>query len=162
MSDIDDLQRRITAAMDRIAGSVGNAGAAQAKIAAELATALEDEKLANAQLSERLQALKDRYDVEVSDAKAVANAEARITALDLEVQRLRTASDQLRQSNAALRAANEEGVGEPHLINAAMVAELEALRAGRAVDVAEASSIISALMPLLEAPETSSKEQSDA
>jgi hypothetical protein len=158
MSDIDDLQRRITAAMDRIAGSVGNAGAAQAKIAAELATALEDEKLANAQLSE----LKDRYDGEVSDAKAVANAEARITALDLEVQRLRTASDQLRQSNAALRAANEEGVGEPHLINASMMAELEALRAGRAVDVAEASSIISALMPLLEAPETSSKEQSDA
>jgi hypothetical protein len=124
MSDIDDLQRRITAAIDRIAGSVGNAGAAQ--------------------------------------AKAVANAEARITALDLEVQRLRTASDQLRQSNAALRAANEEGVGEPHLINASMMAELEALRAGRAVDVAEASSIISALMPLLEAPETSSKEQSDA
>ena len=162
MSDIDDLQRRITAAIDRIAGSVGNAGAAQAKIAAELATALEDEKLANAQLSERLQALKDRYDGEVSDAKAVANAEARITALDLEVQRLRTASDQLRQSNAALRAANEEGVGEPHLINASMMAELEALRAGRAVDVAEVSSIISALMPLLEAPETSSKEQSDA
>lgn len=162
MSDIDDLQRRITAAMDRIAGSVGNAGAAQAKIAAELATALEDEKLANAQLSERLQALKDRYDGEVNNAKAVANAEARITALDLEVQRLRTASDQLRQSNAALRAANEEGVGEPHLINDALMAELEVLRADRSADAAEASSIISALMALLDAPETSSEEQSDA
>lgn len=162
MSDIDELQRRITSAMDRIASSVSDAGAAEARVAAELASALEDEKRANAQLTERLQTLKDRCDGLVRDAKAADEAEARISALDLELQRLRMASDQLRQSNAALRAANEEGVGEPHLINDALMAELEVLRADRSADAAEASSIISALMALLDAPETSSEEQSDA
>jgi len=49
----------------------------------------------------------------------------------------------------ALRTANEAGVGEPHLINKAMMAELEALRASRATDVAEADAILGALTPLV-------------
>mmetsp|Transcript_21150 Transcript_21150/g.33929 ORF Transcript_21150/g.33929 Transcript_21150/m.33929 type:complete len:161 (-) Transcript_21150:1440-1922(-) len=151
MSDIDELQRRITAAMDRIASGVGALGQSSGEDSAALATALEDEKLANAQLTERLRALKERYEAAVAEATATATAaEGRITDLDLELQRLRKANDQLRQSNAALRTANEEGVGEPHLINKAMMAELEALRAARAADVAEASSIIGALTPLLD------------
>lgn len=151
MSEIDELQRRITAAMDRIATGVGGLAQSGGGDSAALESALEDEKLANAQLTERLRALKDRYDAAVADAKSEAEtAQNRLTDLDLELQRLRQANDQLRQSNAALRTANEEGVGEPHLINKAMMAELEALRAARAADVAEASSIIGALTPLLD------------
>ena len=111
---------------------------------------MEDEKLANAQLTERLRALKERYEAGVAEATATATAaEARITDLDLELQRLRKANDQLRQSNAALRTANEEGVGEPHLINQSMMVELESIRAMRSAEVAEATEIISALTPLV-------------
>ena len=49
----------------------------------------------------------------------------------------------------ALREANEAGVGEPHLINKAMLAELEGLRATRAADAAEAAAILDRLDPLV-------------
>lgn len=164
MSDIDELQRRLTAAMDRIASGVGQLGGAGASADVEaLQNALEDEKLANAQLNERLRKLSAQKDAAVSEAEtATETANARLAALDLELQRLRTANDQLRQSNAALRTANEEGVGEPHLINKAMLAELEALRAARAADVAEANSIIGALTPLLHQLEMPEEEDADA
>ena len=54
-------------------------------------------------------------------------------------------------SNAALRTANAEGVGDAHLINKSMMAELEGLRAMRAAESAEARTIIDALTQLLEA-----------
>jgi biopolymer transport protein ExbB/TolQ len=163
MSDIDELQRRITAAMDRIASGIGDMGTAGANDGAALSTALEDEKLANAQLTERLRGLRARFDTVVDEAKQAGEAaHSRTVALDLELQRLRKANDQLRQSNAALRTANAEGVGDPHLINKAMMAELEALRAARAADVAEVTSIIGALTPLLGPSETPQEEDTDA
>ena len=67
------------------------------------------------------------------------------------MQRLRRANAQLSESCEALRNANAEGVGEPHLINKAMLAELEGLRAARSVDAAETRAIIASLTPLLEA-----------
>jgi len=150
MSDIDELQRRITAAMDRVAGGLDQLGANSGGDTAALEQALEDEKLANAQLSERVRLLKQRQDDELADIKAsAAAATAQMAGLDLEVQRVRKANDELRNSNQALRAANEAGVGEPHLINKAMMAELEALRAARAVDVSETNAIIDALTPLI-------------
>jgi chromosome segregation ATPase len=150
MSDIDELQRRITAAMDRVAGGLDQLGANSGGDTEALEQALEDEKLANGQLSERVRLLKQRQDDELSEMKAsVAGANARMAELDLEVQRVRKANDDLRSSNQALRAANEAGVGEPHLINKAMMAELEALRAARAADVSETNAIIDALTPLL-------------
>jgi|TARA_B110000908_G_scaffold171145_1_gene232879 chromosome segregation ATPase len=150
MSDIDELQRRITAAMDRVASGLDQLGANSGGDTEALEQALEDEKLANGQLSERVRLLKQRQDDELSEMKAsVAGANARMAELDLEVQRVRKANDDLRSSNQALRAANEAGVGEPHLINKAMMAELEALRAARAADVSETNAIIDALTPLL-------------
>ncbi|WP_299693350.1 hypothetical protein [uncultured Tateyamaria sp.] len=151
MSDIDALQGRLAAAMDRIANAASTLESAGADDTAALQTALEDEKLANAQLTERVRKLSEQQESALAEAKAAAQAaEARTAALDLELQRMRQASDQLRSSNEALRRANEDGVGEPHLINKAMLAELEALRAARAADIAEASSIIGALTPLLD------------
>ncbi|MEO0401403.1 MAG: hypothetical protein AAF214_03410 [Pseudomonadota bacterium] len=159
MSEIDGLQQRLTAAMDRIATGMAALGPAGAGDTSALETALEDERLANAQLNERVRKLSERQESAAAEAREVAAAaQARVSELDLELQRLRLANDQLRQSNAALRTANEEGVGEPHLINKAMMAELEALRAARAADVAEATSIIGALTPLLDQSDATEEE----
>jgi chromosome segregation ATPase len=150
MSDIDELQRRITAALDRVAGGLDQLGAKSGGDTAALEQALDDEKLANAHLSERVRLLKQRQDDDLAEVKASATgANERMAQLDLEVQRVRKASDDLRASNQALRAANDAGVGEPHLINKAMMAELEALRATRAADVSETNAIIDALTPLI-------------
>jgi hypothetical protein len=69
--------------------------------------------------------------------------------LDGDLQRLRKANDELRAANAALREANEVGVGDPHLINKAMLAELEGLRATQAAQASEANAVLAKLTPLL-------------
>ena len=80
----------------------------------------------------------------------VDEAQARIAQLDVELQRVRRANGQLSDACAALQEANAEGVGDAHLINKAMLAELEGLRAARAADVAETSAILAALGPLID------------
>ncbi len=165
MSDIEELQGRIMAAMER--ASRGLEKLAVSKDGApDLSQELEEERLANAQLTERVKALKSRLETETADIKAkldaaeagtakMADVEARMGKLDMELQRVRRSNTQLSDACAALRAANEEGVGEPHLINKAMLAELDALRAARSADVAEADAILDALTPLLDAAEES-------
>ena len=97
-------------------------------------------------------ALRKQLDnTETNAARHVQEQGTLSAALDAELTRLRKANEQLRNSNAALREANEAGVGEPHLINKAMLAELQALRAARAADAAEAQAIMGTLAPLIEA-----------
>ncbi|WP_170570064.1 hypothetical protein [Ruegeria atlantica] len=254
MSQIEELQRRIVAAMDRIGTSVEalrdtapvGGGADDA-----LRAALDDERVANAQLEERLKALKDRHEQEVSAMRvdmeslrtapvddpekgslreqlAEANARlasveaaraelaaakealenqdelealkaenARLSAavnsaqdiqaenmrlrseladservaelsaeldmlraersshgaamsrLDDDLQRMRKANEQLRQSVDELRAAAAEGISDAELLNRATVAELEATRAAQATDAAEAHAVLARLEPLL-------------
>lgn len=168
MSNIEELQGRIAAAMDRIGAgldTIARRPAPAAEPDPELAAALEEERLANAQLKERLRTLNQKHfdAIETLEAKLAENSEvmalredlarqaAAMARLDADIQRLRLANDQLRQSNAALREANESGVGEPHLINKAMLAELEGLRAARAADASEAAVLLSRLEPLLAA-----------
>ncbi|WP_370401222.1 hypothetical protein [Sulfitobacter sp. JB4-11] len=151
MSDIDELQSRITAAMDRIAKGVDAAKDKPPAPDPDTLQALEDERTANAQLRERVYALKTKADEELAGLRTqVEDTSGRIAALDLELQRLRQANKQLAEACTALREANEEGVGEPHLINTAMLAELEALRAARASDIAETDAILAALTPLVQ------------
>ena len=149
MSDIDELQRRITAALDRVATgldalSAGDAGA--------LTQALEEEKTVNAQLTERVRVLGERQ-AQALDAleKRAQAAEDRMEQLDLGLQRLRRANTELSDACAALLDANAEGVGDAHLINKAMRSELEALRAARAAEVSQADTLMAKLTPLLEA-----------
>ena len=150
MSDIDELQRRITAAMDRVAAGLDHLGANSVGDSAALGQALEEKKLANAQLTERVRVLNQRQEGELASAAQMAQgAKERMAELDAEIQRARKANDGLRELNDALRVATEAGVYEPHLINKSMMAELEALRAARAIDVAETTAIIEALTPLI-------------
>jgi len=160
MSNIEELQGRIAAAMDRIGAGIETLGGPGG---AGDTTALEEEKQVNAQLEQRLESLKSKHAEELDAQKSALDNTAKIerlsaeaatqsqamARLDTDVQRLRQANDLLRDSNVALREANEKGVGEPHLINKAMLAELEALRASRATATAEVSAVLAKLTPLL-------------
>lgn len=158
MSEVDALQGRIMAALDRIgagldgmrpAGSGGDDGGE----ISSLRQSLEDERLANAQLEERVKSLSARVkEAEEANASAASERETAeagrkeaLRKMDAELQALRLANQQLRDNNAALREANTTGVVEPHLINKAMMAELEGLRASRAADRAEMDLILADL-----------------
>ncbi|KIN72152.1 hypothetical protein [Sulfitobacter guttiformis] len=154
MNDIVELQRRITAAMDQVAFGLEKLGPASTSAPApdeETLRQLEDERTANAQLQERVLALRTKSETEIATLRATVDAsEARMAQLDIELQRVRRANAQLSEVCSSLRDANAEGVGDAHLINKSMMVELEALRAARAADVAEASTILASLQPLLD------------
>ncbi len=172
MTQIDELQHRITIALDRVAQGVARLEERASQPAQEapapeidpeevarLREALEEEKLANAQLEERVRKLHESHRAELEAAKAKAEAAPApapaaptvdVAALDLDLQRLRQSNEMLRTTNEELRKALAENVGEPHLINKAMLAELEGLRAARSVEASETRAIIASLTPLLE------------
>ncbi|WP_299414613.1 hypothetical protein [uncultured Sulfitobacter sp.] len=163
MSDIVELQRRITAAMDQVAFGLDKLGAASSGPDEDTLRQLEEERTANAQLQERVRALRTKSEGEMASLRTkVEEGEARMAQLDIELQRVRRANAQLTDACAALREANTDGVGEPHLINKAMLAELEGLRAARAADVAEASVILASLQPLVDAAPAPQSPQEDA
>lgn len=154
MSDIEEFEQRISRALARIGSGIERVQTPAASVGGDnsekLKTELEEERQVTAQLEERVKSLKDRQDNAIAEMTAEATVTAsRMTQMDMDLQRLRRANEQLTSSVEALRKANEAGVGEPHLINKAMMAELEALRAARAVDVSEADAILAALTPLV-------------
>ena len=166
MSDIEELQRRINAALDRIGQGIEAqpSGSGDAAQLAEVKQALDDEKLANEQLEERVKSLREKRNALEEELEALREQNAgALSRLDGELQSLRRANQQLRDNNVALREANAEGVGEPHLINKSMMAELDSLRASRAADQAETSAILSELTAAIEAAgETSAPKSEDA
>lgn len=166
MSDITILEGRITAALDRIrrgleplAAAAGQQAAAtdqpvqggiDAAALQELELRLADEQAVNAQLEERVRALKERQETRMAALETQNESQrAAMAALDAELQALRQSNADLRDLNAQLRAAAEQGVAEPELINRAVMAELDALRATRAADIAEVEAVMLALKPLI-------------
>lgn len=167
MSEIEELERRISAAMDRIARGIEAVDttvpeaepAADPQELEDLRTALDEERLANAQLESRLNAIHGRHAQEKAALQLQATeARGALAALEVEMQRLRRINEQLTDNNAALRQANETGVGEPHLINTGMRTELESLRAARSADRAEAQAILDVLTPMVDAATAASEE----
>ncbi len=171
MSEIEDFQARIAAALDRIGQGVdrfrqGTSTAAPAPVqpapapdtgakAAELEklrVALAAERATNVQLTERLRAVKDR------DGQTQHNLEARVDVMTrqldvqgLEMQRLRKTTAQLRDQVRVLHEAAAAGTVDASMINKAMLVELEALRAIRASESAELDEILSELTPFVRA-----------
>lgn len=161
MQDITELEKRITAALERIGKGVDRmaaqprAGASATPAApaapqsdAALRAQLEEEKSLTAQLQARLRA------ASVREAKGdLQDKLDRLTQeLDvkgLELQRMRRVNASLREQLEALRSAAAAGVTEPHLINKAMQTELETLRATRLTEIAEMDEILAALEPHL-------------
>jgi chromosome segregation ATPase len=163
MNDIAELERRITLALERIGAGIdmlGTTGGGTAAASddsagadshiAELEDALEAERAANAQLTERVRAIREKQETMVSALeRKVARLTEQADSATLELQRLRQINEDLSDANRALSLAVAEGVSEPELINHAMMSELEALRASRAADLAEMDDILSELKPLI-------------
>jgi chromosome segregation ATPase len=176
MSQIDELQTRITAALERIERGVTARADARAEAEAARAEAeaarteaetsggaaldslrqeLEDERLVTAQMEERIKVLHARLEEKEAALAALHEGQgaqdapdgedgrdAALARLDADLQALRAANEQLRQSNAALREAHAAGVTDEGAINAAMQAELDALRAARAADRDEVAAVL--------------------
>lgn len=168
MSDLAELERRITAALDRIGQGVEALSAAPATAPApaddgrmaELEKALDEERTVNAQLEERVKAIKERQENTVDTlAEEVERLREMLEEEEASVARLRKMNGELRTNNDALRDAISAGVAEPHLVNKSMMAELEALRAAQAADRAELDAVLGELGPLVDAME---KERADA
>ena len=148
MSDIAELEARVSRALDRISGAVARMPAGGRE---DLSAALAAEREANAQLEARVAAIKERQETRVAGLEAeVRSLRAVLFDRDGQIQRMRTVNDSLRQSNAALREANAAGLADAALVNAGLEAEVAALREGDAARRAEIDEILSRLEPLIE------------
>lgn len=117
----------------------------------KLKAALTNEKASVAQMTERLKTVKER------DASSPGQLEAKVEKMTqqldvqgLELQRMRKSTVQLREHLRVLHEAAADNMVEPHLINKAMLAELESLRATRHTETAEMDEILAELKPLIE------------
>ncbi|MEK6215899.1 MAG: hypothetical protein N2B03_01635 [Boseongicola sp.] len=157
MSDISELERRITAALDRAGQAMDSLAASSSSEPSEsdgdsanLAAELEAERMANAQLEERVRAIKEKQETNVTGLEAeVTRLRGSVESRDGDLQRMKSVNAELRTSNQALREANANGLADPHLVNKSMMSELESLRASRAADRAELDDILATLEPAL-------------
>jgi predicted RNase H-like nuclease (RuvC/YqgF family) len=160
MQDVTELEKRITAALERIGKGVDRLSArprAQAAVVppapvasgaeAALRTQLDEEKALTAQLQERLRLAKER-DQKGDLQDKIERLTQQLDVKGLELQRMRRTNTALREQLAALRAAPTAGA-DPQLVNKSLVAELDALRALRLTEVAEMDEILAALEPHL-------------
>ncbi|MES2542159.1 MAG: hypothetical protein V4583_16490 [Pseudomonadota bacterium] len=158
MQDITELEKRITAALERIGKGVDRLSSqSRAAAAATPATPgtdatlraqLEEEKSLTAQLQARLRAASARESKGDLQEK-VDRLTQELDVKGLELQRMRRVNASLREQLEALRTAAASGVTEPQLINKAMQTELETLRATRLTEIAEMDEILAALEPHL-------------
>ena len=118
-----------------------------------LQTELEDSRAANAKLSEALKTAQEHAAMPHSRGQADEKIEKMTRQLDvqgLELQRMRKSTVQLREHLRVLHEAAAAQMAEPQMINKAMMAELESLRATRHSETAEMDEILAELMPLIE------------
>ncbi|MCC5991144.1 MAG: hypothetical protein JJT99_01350 [Rhodobacteraceae bacterium] len=155
MSDVNELEKRLGDALDRIARSArslgnGALGAADGETLADLRAQLEAERNKTAQLSERVNAVRQRQDSSVTSLeRRLARMTEQLDLQSLEMLRLKKANTKLIEANRQLREGHEAKVIEPSAINRALLAELEALRAERAADMAEMEDVLGELKPLI-------------
>lgn len=177
MSEISELERRITSALDRIARDV-DVLAARPVAAAEdgsedvaetageggdgaaLQQQLEDERVVSAQLEERVKSLRAKLDGKDAEAElAMSDLKSALAEMDAAMQALKNTSAQLRSSNEALRQANAAGVADVEAINTALAVELDALKAERQVEAAEGGAILAAMEPLIARAEVTEEKE---
>lgn len=109
MSQIEELQQRILAAMERIGSGVDvlrNVSADRPD--GTLQAALDDERVANAQLQERLTSLKERHEQEIDGMRADMDALRTAPRADAEVNTLRAQLSEATAKLTAVEAARAE------------------------------------------------------
>ncbi|QCP85415.1 hypothetical protein EYE35_06910 [Cereibacter sphaeroides] len=148
MQEMVELERRLTAALERIGAGIDAIPVMPAEN--PLQAELDEVQMVNAQLSERLKAVKEREGVKIAQLEEQVEALTRqLDAQGMELQRMKKTTGQLREALRSLREATAEGVADSDLVNRSMVVELEALRAARASEAAEVEEVLSALEPLI-------------
>jgi len=149
MNDISDYERRIAGALERASKAIHELTAMQSDGDVEgMKAELDAERVANAQLEERVRAIKEKQETTVAGLEAeVVRLKELVQSRDGEVQRMRSVNEELRSSNAALRKANSQGLADSDLINSGMMSELETLRAERAAERAEIDEVLATLEP---------------
>ncbi|MEM6409648.1 MAG: hypothetical protein AAF700_14705 [Pseudomonadota bacterium] len=152
MSDISELENRITAALDRIAWSVENqpatlAGDAPTAAADEdLLEELEIERATNA----RLVASREKHVARIERLETrVLRMSDRLQNAEMANKRLESVIEELSKQNDALREANASGTDAGETINAGLVAQLDSLKAQRKQDLQDLDDILSELAPLV-------------
>ena len=158
MSTISDLEQRLGRALDRIARNAAKLGAVTSPPdPAEIETLrsqLEAERAKNAHISERVNAVRQRQESSFATLeRRLARMTEQLDLQSLEMLRLKKANTKLIEANRQLREGTEAKVIEPSTINRAMAAELEALRAERAVERAEMEGVLGELKPIVAAGE---------
>lgn len=123
MSEISSLENRIAAALDRISLGLETHGA---------------EKSSETHADGQAAMLEARLEKQLSQ----------LAALDAAVQALRAANARLLETNEALRHAATAGAS-PDVYDAALAAEIAALKADRAAEAAEMDTIIAELKPMI-------------
>ncbi|MCC5967749.1 MAG: hypothetical protein JJU24_16620 [Natronohydrobacter sp.] len=160
MSNVSDLENRLGRALDRIAKSAMALRAAKTEDSPDLdalRSQLEAERAKNAQLSERVNAVRQRQESSfVTLERRLARMTEQLDLQSLEMLRLKKANTKLIEANRKLREGVEAQVIEPSAINRSLVAELEALRAERASEAAELEDVLGELQPMI------SREESNA
>lgn len=139
---------------DRIAemASHDSADADEPKVdIAALQAELDKERAANAELGKRVDALGKNVASQTGASKRREDQrKAQMDDLDQKLQRLQQVNADLRDINGQLRVALADGTADAELINRAMEAELDALRASRAAEAAEVATIVAELKPIVE------------
>jgi chromosome segregation ATPase len=158
MTELAEVEQRVRAALGRIDAGIdrlpiGGPSAQQTEQIAHLQALLDAERQARAEAEAQLADLH-----EAVEAAAVEQGDARllrqIDAQGLDNQRLRASVAALREEVRRLSEALAEGLGDASLINHALVAELESLRAQRASETTEMTDILSELDRIVTEGET--------
>lgn len=152
MAELAELEQRITEALARISDGVdrlrmpgATPSADQASQIAHLQAALDAER------TERAAAITAPQENPLQDE--VDRLARQVDAQGLDNQRLRSSLAQLREELRRLREGAEPGLSDAALVNRALQAELESLRAARASEATEIAGILAALVPLIETEE---------
>ncbi len=155
MSTGSELELRLGRALDRIARSAETLGVVKDDSdTADLRAQLEAERTKNAQLSERVNAVRQRQESSFATLeRRLARMTEQLDLQSLEMLRLKKANTKLIEANRQLREGTEAKVIESSTINRALLAELEALRAERAAEMAEMEDVLGELKPMITAGE---------
>ena len=160
MAEIAELEHRISAALARISAGVDRLGkaedapsATQAEEIARLQALLDVERAARAEADAALAEQRSTEESDVSVRAEVARLTRQLDEQSLDNQRLRSSLAQLREELRRLREAVESGVADAPLLNRALQAELESLRAARASETTEMAEILTQLGVIVEGEE---------
>lgn len=162
MVEIAELEQRITAALARISAGVERLtsasdipnetpSASQADIIVHLQAELDRERALRVAADSALNEMRSP-----SGSESLAEVDRLIRQLDaqgLDNQRLRSSVAQLREELRRLREAVEDSLADAPLVNRALQAELDSMRAVRASETTEMSEILAALGLIVETEE---------